>query len=193
MGTGTMKRILKRVAVGVLIAVFLVLAFMLRFPSDPLVYCQKIINLGFVQWNMAHTNVFPNVEGDGVRSFAQAAEYMNPGARDGLLRDYNYVPGLKGGDPQDLVLLYLNRKTRRTWNGDDAATIRTKPRWMIIGPDSPNNGMDSEWLPEGGQLVDTDEFRRRLLKTLHFLKENDRPYWQTVVNEHTKFLDSIKE
>lgn len=47
--------------------------------------------------------------------------------------------------------------------------------------------------PEGGLLVETPEFKRRLNKTLKYLEDNNRPYWKNVVKEHTEFLNAIKE
>jgi hypothetical protein len=64
--------------------------------------------------------------------------------------------------------------------------------WMVFGPDlfQAAHGND---LPEGGTRETTAEFKRRLQKTFDYLKENNRPYWENVVKEHTEFLNSIEE
>jgi hypothetical protein len=45
---------------------------------------------------------------------------------------------------------------------------------------------------ECSERLTLDEFRMRLRKTLDFLRENERPNWQTVVAEHQKFLESLE-
>jgi hypothetical protein len=109
------------------------------------------------------------------------------------MKAYGYVPGLADNDPPDLVLMYLKQKTRRTWNGDHSATVFREKKWMVIGPDFLSHGGSGDDLPEGGWLEDNEGFKRRLQKTLDFLKKNDRPYWQAVVKEHSAFLKTIAE
>ena len=181
-----MKR--KRIIIGIVVTLFAVIVgFLLRHPPDPLTLCQKMLDSGFEQWKQTNkANGYPNVHGDSTRSFAAAGVYMKGGGED-FNNTYGYVPGLKDDDPKDLVLMYLEKKTRRTWNGDFSGSILRKPKWMVIGPDF---GFD---LPEGGNLEETSTFKTRLQKTLDFLRENKRPYWETIVKEHTEFLNSIKE
>jgi len=48
----------------------------------------------------------------------------------------------------------------------------------------------------GGELserVSLDEFRSRLKRTLDFIRTNERPNWQAVVAEHSKFLNSLQD
>ena len=69
-----------------------------------------------------------------------------------------------------------------------------KKAWLVIPVDF------TIWArppsPGGGELserVSLDEFRSRLRRTSsEFVRSNERPHWQTVVAEHTKFLDSIE-
>ena len=126
---------------------------------------------------------YPDTNGNGSASLAVILPYFG----DGLER-YGYLPGLSSDDPKDLVLMYLKVKTRYTWHGDMTANVFSPKLWKIISPDV-SDGPD----PEGGELVTTPEFKKRILKTLAFLKENQRPYWQTVAAEQTQFLDSIKD
>jgi hypothetical protein len=58
---------------------------------------------------------------------------------------------------------------------------------MVIGPEFEFD------LPEGGRLEETHAFKIRLLRTLQFLKENNRPYWTSAEREHTAFLASVGE
>jgi hypothetical protein len=190
-----MKKILKitlglSVAVGVLVS-----AFLLRYPPDPLWFCQKAMSSGVEQYlQTSGTNAYPNLDGDSARSFRLMAEYMAPAyAVDRIMADYAYVPGLTADDPKDLVVFYLKKQTRKTWNGDHSASVFGKKRWMVIGPEFWWNGPNGDWLPEGGQVLSTAEFRNRLTKTLTFLRENQRPCWETVVKEQSVFLESLKE
>lgn len=180
------KRAIRITLIAVAILCILVVGFRLRYPSDPLTLCQKVLDGGFEQCKMENgTNAYPNVEGNSKKSFASAGQYM--WHWEEYYAKYGYVPGLKDDDPSDLVLMYLKKKTRRTWNGDFSGSILREPKWMVIGPDF---GYD---LPEGGRLEETSVFKTRLQRTLDFLKENERPHWETVVKEHTEFLNSIGE
>ena len=89
-------------------------------------------------------------------------------------------------------LLYLKKKTRRTWNGDHSASVFTQKKWFIGGPDYWWNPEEEHGLPEGGQVIDTPEFKRRLQMTLAFLQKNNRPHWDTVVKEHSAFLQTVE-
>jgi hypothetical protein len=63
---------------------------------------------------------------------------------------------------------------------------------MVLSPGfSP--GAPGNTCPEGGELLDTPEFKKRIQITIAFLKEQQRPYWQTVAEEQSEFLRSIKE
>jgi hypothetical protein len=42
------------------------------------------------------------------------------------------------------------------------------------------------------ERVSLDEFRSTLKRTLDFIRTNERPNWQAVVAEHSKFLNSLQ-
>jgi hypothetical protein len=84
--------------------------------------------------------------------------------------------------------MYLKQKTRYTWHAE-TQSIFTPRRWMVISPAIISGGT----CPEGGELLDTPEFKKRLEMTVAFLKENQRPYWQAVAKEQSEFLKSIQE
>jgi hypothetical protein len=155
-------------------------------------FCHKQIDGAFMEWmgehggNVnSHTNAYPNTDGKGAESLAAIGQYM----RDmDWARNYRYVPGLRQDDPPDLVLLYLDRPTRWVWHGQPPTVFRQEA-WMIIP-------LDWRPVPGSGELseqVSLGEFRARLKRTLDFVRTNERPNWQTVVAEHTKFLDSIAQ
>lgn len=108
----------------------LVVAFLVRFPRDPLWLCQKILYSGLEQWKEeAGTNVWPNVDGDSAKSFAEIEErFLSPPDNHAYSTAYRYVPGLRDDDPPDLIFMYLKRMTRRTWNGDLSATVFTRKK-----------------------------------------------------------------
>ncbi len=173
----------------------LLVVFVIRFPRDPLCLCQKILDGGLQQWKLvAGTNVWPNVDGDSAKSFAQVEDpYLSPPNDHAYSSAYGYVPGLKDDDPPDLIFMYLKRMTRRTWNGDHSATVFAHKKWMVFGPSFWDRSAPNGGLPEGGELVDTAEFRRRLQKTFDFLRDNNRSHWKTIVAEQTRFLDSLQQ
>jgi hypothetical protein len=108
-----LNRVIKRVVIAIVVLLILVAWFMLRFPSDPLVYCQKALYSAFEQWVMVNkTNVLPNVNGNGKDSLTLIGEYMPRSYAEGVPRDYGYVPGLNWDDPNDLVMMYPTRHSR---------------------------------------------------------------------------------
>jgi hypothetical protein len=104
---------------------------------------------------------------------------------------------------QDLIDNCLRKKTRRHWNGDYSGTIFTKPKWMVIAPGflyenshltkGDDLRINPEYCAEGGRLEETSVFKKRLQKTLDFVRDNNRPFWTNIVKEHTDFLNSIEE
>lgn len=136
------------------------------------------------QWMLAagKTNGdYPNANGDSSNSLA----LLKPYDGDDLQR-YEYVPGLNDHDTNDLVLMYLKTKTHYTWHADFDHTIFSPSRWIVLSP-----WIDDGHCPEGGEWVDTPELKRRLLLTLKYLQEKQRPYWQAASNEQMQFLKSI--
>lgn len=171
--------------------------FILDWHGRP--FCHKQIMFGFL--NAMHpsggdlTNSkepFPNVRGLSQASLGAIREDM--GSYMAWTNDYNYVPGLREDDPPDLVLMYFNRPTRWNWHGPPP-TIFEKKAWIIVPVDF---GSGSGFRPHTGQIgecserVLLDEFRSRLRQTLDFVRTNERPNWQTIVAEHTEFLESLE-
>ena len=155
-------------------------------------FCHKQIMMSFLVWmhdQGAGTNTFPNVSGKGADSLAEIREEMAGNMR--WANGYKYVPGLREDDPGDLVLMYLDRPTRWTWHGPPP-TIFEKKAWIVVPVDFAMGDRARSGPGESSERVSLDEFRNRLRRTLDFVRTNERPNWQTVVAEHTKFLDSIE-
>lgn len=139
----------------------------------------------------------PNVEGrsvDSLRKFIQNDDAEQWNAK------YRYVPGLRRGDPGDLILLYMKQPTRYVWHSNPQTVFRDA-KWMILPLDfvdgfgSPSVAVVEREMPHTGEeseRVSQQEFKSRLRKTLDFLRNNDRPYWKTVVAENEKFLKSLE-
>jgi len=51
----------------------------------------------------------------------------------------------------------------RTWNGDHSKSVFGPKKWMVIGPNGP---CPNATCPEGGDVVETAEFKRRFQKDL---------------------------
>lgn len=150
--------------------------------------CHKQVHGLLQHWQDVHkAREFPNVQGDSLASLAE----IDP--RDDLRNfksNYNYVPGLTRDDPDELVLLYVNRPTRWTWHGQPP-TIFTDHAWILVPVDMKTFGRrERNQLAPGefSERVSFDEFRQRLQKTLDYLKTQQRPNWEAVVKEHSEFL-----
>jgi hypothetical protein len=171
------------IVVGVL-ALFAVTPFVLR--SGPRPICHVLIDGALQQWMLetGHTNDYPNAAGVGSNSLAMIQPFIGQ-----EIQQYEYVPGLRWDDSKELVLMYMRSQTHYTWHGDAAHAVFSPRRWMVLSPNFPNNGT----CPEGGELLDTPEFKRRLETTISFLRNHQRPYWQTSFKEQSDFLKSIKD
>ena len=171
--------------------------FILDWQGRP--FCHKQFMFGFLE--VMHPSggdilddprPFPNANGLSQVSLAAISENM--GGYTVWTNDYSYVPGLREDDPPDLVLMYFNRPTRWNWHGPPPTIFKEKA-WIIVPVDF---GSGSGFRPHTGQVgecserVSLDEFRSRLRRTLGFVRTNERPNWQTIVAEHSKFLDSIE-
>lgn len=155
-------------------------------PSGPDLVCHRALTTALEQWMLEnHTNAYPNIEGDSVKSISVIDPYFSTRTND--LPDYIYIPGLRPDDPTNLVMMYVKEKSRRDWHGSTATIFREK-KWVVIAPDFPfgSGGELNDW-------IDTPEFKARLKATFEFLKENKRPYWQTIVKEQQAKLDLIKD
>jgi hypothetical protein len=157
--------------------------------------CHKVMMLGFDIWMTnqgmdpnAKTNTFPNVNG------ASRDSLMAIGDQIGGLesaKHYRYVPGLRQDDPCELVLMYFDRPTRWMWHGHPP-TIFQKRAWIIVPVDFASESRKPVGPGELSERVSIDELRNRLTRTLDYIRTHERPHWQAVVAEHTKFLKSIE-
>lgn len=144
-------------------------------------FCHKQIMLGLLTWSdEAHTKAFPNDKGSGGDSMLAFKEEMGG---TNWAQHYRYIPGLRQDDPGDLVLLYFDEPTRWVWHGRPS-TVFTKKEWILVRVDFTGPGECSE-------RVSTEEFTRRLHRTLDFIRTNERPNWQNIVAEHEKFLRNV--
>lgn len=134
------------------------------------------------------TKTYPNQQGDSAASLLMIKEEM--GGSTNWMATYNYVPGLRPDDPDDLILLYVNRPTRWTWHGPPASIFKEKA-WIIVARDFANEGRSPEGPGELSERISTERFKRRLAATVDFARTNKRPHWESIVAEHTRFLDSI--
>ncbi len=161
--------------------------------NEPL--CHKAMMFAATTWlDDRKTDILPNVDGHGEQSLAELRSYLGD---DSWPEMYRYVPGMRKGDPGDLVLAYMPVPTRYIFHGEPQ-TIFAEPKWILVPLDFTGHwcvGLpDDRDIPLAGEQcerVPLEELKSRLKKTLDFLRNNDRPNWQTVVVEHTRFIDSI--
>ncbi len=186
------------IAIVVIAALFLTWRPVLRACIDLLIdseaqpLCHKQVDGDFHRWQTEHkTRDFPNTRGESWASMQDlpSIEYFPE-----LKSHYSYVPGLTRDDPGDLVLMYVNKPTRWTWHGQPPVPwVFTEKAWILVPVDMKFSGSRDKLGPgEFSERVSFDEFRRRLEKTLDFLKEKKRPHWEAVVKEHSEFLNRLK-
>jgi hypothetical protein len=189
MNVNKRKLVKRSVLIGAATLILIPVVSYLLFWTGPAPLCHRGLDAAFQQWMLetyGRTNTeyfFPNTNGNGIASLDMIDHLWGPG-----VQEYAYVPGLRLGDPQDLVLMYMKRKTHHTWHGDAEHSIFSPSRWMVVSPEILTGSC-----PEGGELVETPELKRRLMLTITYLKEHQRPYWQAVTDEQLAFLESIKE
>ena len=78
-------------------------------------------------------------------------------------------------------------------DGDDTvshALFFKEKKWLVVPVDF---GLGRPVQGELSERITTDDFKRRLGATIDFVRTNQRPNWQTVVAEHTKFLQSLEQ
>ena len=175
--------------IGLLIF-FTLIAVIIMGSSGPHLTCHKILSGGLAQWMLETKNgaEFPNVDGNSSRSLALIHPYFQDHTNE--LRDYMYVPGLRSDDPENLILIYVRKPSRRMWHGD---TRFTGPKlWVILNP-LLSDGDSAQTRGELSEGVTLAEFKKRLRATLDYLKRNDRPHWQATEREHLQFINSILE
>lgn len=193
------------IALAVLIGLPVIFyGFLMDHQNAPL--CHSQLGMALLSWlDVEKTDVLPNVDGRSTESLALLFKRIGWESSDTnpWNERYMYLPGLRRGDPGDLVLMYLAKPTRYIWH-DYPHTVIAKQFWMFVPLDfdGQSSGFGSgigkvveREIPNRGECserVSVEEFRSRLKKTLDFLRANDRPNWQTVVAEHEKFLDAIQ-
>jgi hypothetical protein len=158
--------------------------FILDWRDQP--FCHKQLLLGFENWlDKNKTNVFPNVDGKSAESLEAARDEL--GGDDNWETTYKYVPGLKKGDPGDLVLAYLAKPTRWTWHGQIPPTVFTAKEWLFVPVDFGIASSRPVAWGECSERVPSEDFQKRMKRTLDFLRTNERPNWEAVVKEHANF------
>jgi hypothetical protein len=136
-----------------------------------------------------NTNPFPNVGGSSADSLASIREEMN--GYMSWATNYHYVPGLRQDDPGDLVLMYFDRPTHWVWHGTPHTRLEKK-KWIVVPVDFTMGSRTPSGPGELSEQIPTAEFKQRLRATIDFVRTNQRPNWQAVVAEHTRFLQSIQ-
>jgi hypothetical protein len=191
----------------ILLALFVCFVFGFRmlhdFDNVPL--CDKQMWALVAAWsNVKQVDDLPNVKGRSAESLAalyKAVDGEEEGESETRNEKYQYIPGLRRGDPGDLVLMYMKRPTRWTHHAAGPPQIFTEAKWQLVPFDFLGvlGKADVEPVPreipsrgECCERVRLAEFQTRLRKTLKFLRDNDRPHWQTVVAENEAFLKSLE-
>lgn len=181
------KRALAWIGGGLLAVVALVLAYaflVLDWEGRPI--CHKQIYVALRAWlDERQTGAFPNVAGDGRKSLAA----ILPPHFEKSAAHYRYVPGLREGDPGDLVLMYIDRPTRWVWHGPPP-TIFEEKAWIVVPVDFASGLRRPSGAGELSERVTEEEFHARLRRTIDFVRDQRRPYWETVVAEHETVLSS---
>jgi hypothetical protein len=102
---------------------------------------------------------------------------------------YRYIQGLGLNDPADLIVMYRKTKSHWLYHHRSWDYYVEEPKWLVMGPQTPGH-----WATESDNgFIETAELRRRIRRTLDFLKEKKRPYWEQTVKEHKPFLDKLDE
>jgi hypothetical protein len=77
------------------------------------------------------------------------------------------------------------------WHGPPPTIFKDKA-WIVVPVDFKMGGRSPAGAGELSERVSFDEFQRRLRCTLDYVRTNERPNWQTIVAEHTEFLESVE-
>jgi len=188
-----LKALAKKTGIGCLLLLAAIAGWLTLRTHDPHFICHRELFGAFAVWQTEATNTqwYPNIDGDQSRSLA-VLESSESGICQ-KLSDYRYVPGLRNGDPDDLIMLYVNRPSRRTWHGD-GHFLRLRKRWVVLGPSMMSRGASftAEW-SECGEALSTTDFKRRLSHTLDYLRENNRTNRACVIQDHGAFLRTVQD
>lgn len=176
---------------GILAAFYLVM----DHQNNPLCHKEALINVQ--NWlDLERTDFLPNIDGKSGQSLIKLNQFNQERAEDWAAK-YQYVPGLRRDDPGDLVLMYFKVPTRYIWHENPQSIFRQR-KWLIVPLDFNSGGIGSPvhreipLIGENAERVSFEEFASRLRKTLQFLRDNNRPNWQTVVAENEAFLESFE-
>jgi hypothetical protein len=190
------RRILWTVVLLVLIVGLPAFVYFVIYDHQNEPFCHKAVFLGFLEYfDEQKTDVLPNVDGRSADSIAPMLKYWGD---QSWADTYRYVPGLKKGDPGDLVLMYMPEPTRYIWHSYPQ-TIFAEKKWILIPLDfgwhafqmgAAEVKRDIPLFGEECERVSLNELQSRLKKTLDYLRDSNRPNWQTVVAEHETFLKS---
>ena len=128
-------------------------------------FCHKAAGLGLLSYlDALKTNDLPNVDGSSAKTLLSMHKYMGDEPWE---EEYRYVPGLRKGDPGDLIYMYFAQPTRYTWHGFPQ-TIFADKKWIILPLDFAeqhsgiSRALDREmpYTGECSELLSYDEFRR---------------------------------
>lgn len=177
-----------------------IVGFRLLHDFENMPLCGKQTYLEVENWlDQGKRRALPNVEGRSIESLAKLKGDESQDT-DEWNEKYQYLPGLRRGDPGDLVLMYMKVPTRWVHHAAGPPSVFAEHRWVLVPLDFTEVGTSSakrvdREIPYGGESferVSLDELKDRLRKTLTFLEDNNRPHWQTVVAENEAFLESTK-
>jgi hypothetical protein len=188
------------VVVGLLLLVVSIPAtvyFLTDRQNEPL--CHKLALIQFQNWlDREKTDALPNINGESAESINKLNHDFEKEEINQWNSRYQYVPGLRRGDPGDLVLMYMKQPTRYIWHSNPQS-IFAEARWMVVPLDfcggGIGRGMLDRQIPyrgENSERLSLEEFKNRLRKTLKFLQDDNRPHWQTVVAENEALLASLE-
>jgi len=185
------------VGIALLIPLALIAGFRLLHDFENMPLCGKQTYIEVMNWfDRGKRRALPNVEGLSADLLAKLKGEDSQNT-DEWNEKYQYVPGLRLGDPGDLVLMYMKVPTRWHHHAAGAPSVFDEHKWILVPLDFTHVGentkrVDRE-MPNIGECferVSIDELKARLRKTLKFLEDTNRPYWQTVVAENKAFLES---
>ena len=174
--------------------------FRLLHDSTNMPLCGKQTYIEVQNWfDREKSSALPNIEGRSIESLARLNEGDSENTNE-WNEKYQYVPGLRRGDPGDLVLMYMKKPTRWRHHAAGAPLIFEEHKWVLVPLDFTHVGdsntkkvdRDMPDIGESFERVSLDELKARLRKTLKFLEDNNRRHWQTVVAENKAFLETTE-
>jgi hypothetical protein len=180
------------------IPICLVAGFRLSHDFSNIPLCNKAIFFAVYRWFDTHTPSanLPNENGKSDESLQELMEADHP---DEWVEQYQYISGLRRGDPGDLVLAYRKSPTRWRHHAAGPPLILSERKWILI-PFDFTGVMESSIasrvkreMPDVGEdaeRVSREELNSRLQRTLKYLQDNNRPNWEIVAAENKEFLNS---